>query len=103
MVELIIKKAKQSICRFQVAAIGFDRRGKVLGVTNNRPRIVKKGGGIHAEMDLIHRYRGLSKIVICRIGKGGNLLPIHPCPACLRVATKLGIQIESVKIGKQNT
>ena len=91
----LIKKAKKSHCRFKVAAIGVNGKGEVIGIKFNRYRFTRKGGGIHAEQDLIHRYGNkLKKIYICRVNKHGKQLPIEPCLSCLKIANKMRIKIE---------
>ena len=95
--QLVIKKATQSPCNHRVSAIGFDKAGNLLGTSSNRKRFSRWHGGEHAEARLIRRYRShLKTIVICRINKSGNLLPIHPCEACKSLANKFGIQIKTL-------
>ena len=99
------KKASKSPSTYKISAIGFDKKGEVLGsVTNSYcmdGRELKHFGGRHAERLLISRYGALIKlIIICRVGgvKSGNvkLLPIKPCYICQKVADKLGIKIISL-------
>jgi len=92
------KKARQSSCTYRVSAIGLNKRGEVLGSTTNRHRSIHPvKGNIHAEIALIHKYgKQLRTIIICRVGNGGDILPIHPCPNCQRIADSLGIKIETV-------
>ena len=92
------KKAQQSICKHRVSATGFDKSGNVLGSAINRPHLSKIGGGIHAEISLLRRIdvKKLHSILLCRVGKGGNLLPIHPCENCKKVLDKLGVFVYSV-------
>ena len=42
------------------------------------------------------RSKGIVKIIICRVDKTGNLLPIEPCSCCQDIADKLGIELVSV-------
>lgn len=101
LLEIAKKKARQSQCRYKVSSIGLDKNGKVLGRGMNRPRFDRKGGNVHAEMDLMVRYgQKLSTIFICRVGGDGKLLPIDPCDTCSRKADELGIKIVSFKSGK---
>ena len=95
----LINKALQSYCKFRVAALGFNRDGQCVASATNRSRFSHKGGGIHAEERLffIARRKGIVKILICRIGSGGNLLPIDPCSRCSKIAEKLNIKIETIK------
>lgn len=95
--KLLIKKARKSICRFKVSAVAFDKKGRMLGISYNNPRILAKGRGDHAEMKLMARYGDLiHSIVIMRVGKNGALLPIRPCCNCSKRAESLGIKIHSV-------
>lgn len=101
LVEKAIKKANDSCCRFKVSAIGISSKGNVLGSCINNHRFDGKGGGIHAEINLIRRFgKKLNTIIICRVGRGGDLLPIDPCDNCQKVADKMGIKIISVRNGK---
>jgi hypothetical protein len=90
------KKAAQSRCRYRVSAVAYNKRGDVIAPTSNKPRFNRKGGGFHAEAVLMRSIRGIHTIVICRVGEGGNLLPIRPCRACQKLADKLGIRLLSV-------
>jgi deoxycytidylate deaminase len=91
-------KAEQSTCKFRVAAIGLNHNGDIVAVGVNKPFRQTKGGGIHAEMEVMRyaRRRGVVKIIIGRIGRGGAFRPIDPCENCAAYAKKLGIKIESV-------
>ena len=92
-----IKKASQSPCNHQISAMGFDKHGTLIGISSNRRRFSRWNGGEHAEARLIRRYRShLKTIVICRINKSGNLLPIDPCEACKSLAMKFGIKIKTL-------
>jgi len=94
---LAIKKASQSISRFRISAIALNERGNILGTAVNRPRFDRYGGGVHAEMAILHKYNTQVKtIIICRIGNSGNILPIHPCIRCKKVLDKLGIKVYSI-------
>jgi cytidine deaminase len=91
-------KAKQSICRFKVAALGFNRDGDCVVKATNQPRFVRHGGGIHAEQRIfkVAKEKGVVAILICRVGNTGKLLPIDPCPACRKTAEDLNIRIVTV-------
>jgi cytidine deaminase len=94
---LAIKKARQSICRYKISAIGINAKGEVIGKSCNFPRFYKKCGGIHAEMNLMwQKGPALHTIFICRINKRGDILPIDPCPMCKGKADELGIKIRSI-------
>ena len=91
----MIKKASKSICKHKVAALGFDRHGRIINCKFNRPRFGRKGGGVHAELEAIKDLR-VRKVIICRINGTGKILPLHPCATCKKVLEKLGIEIQSV-------
>jgi cytidine deaminase len=61
----------------------------------NRPRFNQFGGGWHAERLVMEqaKARGIVRIIVCRVGKQGNLLPIEPCAVCQKIADKLGIKL----------
>jgi cytidine deaminase len=93
-----INKAMQSPSKYKISAIGLDHRGKVLGSTFNSLRFNRYGGGLHAEMRLIQRYRNNVKtIILCRVGRSGNILPIQPCERCAKVLTKKNITVITVE------
>lgn len=92
------KKAAQSLCVYRVSAIGLNKHGEIVGTSINKHRFPKKGGSIHAEMALMRAHgKALKTIVICRVGKGGDIHPIHPCSVCAEKARELGIKILSVE------
>lgn len=101
--QMVIAKAKkksQKLDRdlsFHVIAIGFNKKGEMLGIKSNGFGMSsRRGSGKHAERELIKRYKeNIAKIIICRFGRSGNLLPIDPCPTCQKVCDKLGIKIEA--------
>ncbi len=97
--EKLIKKAKQSPCKSRVAALGFNKKNECVISTVNKPMLLKKGGGIHAEEQIfkVARRKNITKILICRIGKSNDLLPIDPCPSCAKTAKKLNIEITTIK------
>jgi len=93
-----IKKAQQSICKHKIAAIAFDKKGNILGLSNNHPKINTPKGGDHAEQRLIRRYgSNIKTILIYRVNPSGNLLPIDPCSKCRKIANKYNIDIKSVE------
>lgn len=107
--ELLKEKASHSPCTYKVSAICFDAKGDILGhVTNSHSQfnvLDKDGRGRagtarHAERLLFSRYGQLVKtIIICRIGRSGQIRPIDPCPACQKVAAKYGAKIISLMPG----
>ena len=94
------KKAGQSPCRNRVSALGFNKNGDCVMKAFNKYRFERKGGGIHAERQIMQqaKKKGIVHILICRVGRSGNLLPIEPCSKCQKIADKLGIVISSVPI-----
>jgi hypothetical protein len=66
--------------------------------TNTPTKFGRKGGGRHAERRImsVARRKGIVRILICRVGDGGVLRPIDPCPQCQAVADKLGIAIDTI-------
>jgi len=98
LIKRAINKAKMSICRYKISAIGFDRNGKYLGSACNTQRFMHFGGGNHAEINLIRKCRSkLKTIIICRVNNNGEFLPIDPCDTCKRIADKLDIKIISIR------
>ena len=93
-----IRKANVSTCRQKIAAIAYDRKGRVLGISKNSGRFPRKGGGIHAEMAVMRKWgKKINKIIIIRTNNSGDLLPIHPCDACSSKANDLGIKIYNIQ------
>lgn len=94
----IIKKAKTSVCRYKIGAIGLNNKGEIINSSTNSPRFAHIGGSIHAEMAVMLKAGpSLSTILICRVGAGGDILPIHPCKVCAKKAKKLGITIVPIE------
>lgn len=98
--ERAIKKASQSQCKFAISAHGFNKKGELVLSKTNRQRFTRKGGGLHAELLVLSQARryGIKTIVICRVGKGGDLRPIHPCSVCQAVADKLKVKIKTIEV-----
>lgn len=107
LVSLLQEKATNSPCTYKISAVAFDRKGEILGhVTNSHSKnwnvldkcgVGRAGTAEHAERRLLQRYRDLVKtIVICRIGRSGEIRPISPCKTCLKVASKYGAKIISI-------
>jgi len=93
------QKAEQSDSKFRISAFGINRKGECVAKATNSFRFGRKGGGIHAEMKIMleARRKRIKTIIICRIGWGGDIRPIEPCPVCSEKAKELGIKIISVK------
>lgn len=95
LIKSLKSKASQSSSNFKISAFGLNAKNEIVIKTTNVPRFKK---GIHAE-ELVFRVaaqKNIKTIIICRIGKTGNLLPIDPCPSCAATAKKLGIKIISL-------
>ena len=96
--KLAIKKAQQSNCRYKISALGFNRKGDLIGTAINMNRLAKKGCSIHAEIALIKKHgRSIHTIIICRTNRAGTLLAIHPCNTCMYMAGRYGITIKTIK------
>lgn len=92
-----IKKAKKSVCRFKISAIGLNIKSEVIYISHNKPRFVRKSGGVHAEEEVIKKAGpSLYIIYIIRVNKKGSLLPIDPCPKCKELAKKYGVKINQI-------
>lgn len=91
-----IKKAGQSLCHYRIAALGFSKRGDLVCCYTNNPRFTRPGGGLHAEIRVIRSHPGVKTILLCRIGGGGALLPIHPCKNCKKVLSQAGVRVITV-------
>ncbi|HEY0088213.1 MAG TPA: hypothetical protein VGB37_05180 [Candidatus Lokiarchaeia archaeon] len=102
LIDRLKRKAAKSLCKFRVAALGFNVSNICVATSTNLSLFRHKGGGKHAEEVLFEqaKRKGITKILICRIGSGGTLLPIDPCERCSKKAKKLRIVIETVPIGK---
>ena len=84
---------------YRIAAAGFSSHGNLLGIEMNGWRelaTIRRGTGKHAEAALMKKFgtklRG-GKIYILRVGNAGDILPIHPCPCCVAMAAKAGVEI----------
>lgn len=83
--------------RYRVVAIGLDHRNSIISIKSNLPRLINRGW--HAEELLLHSTpRCLSRIIIARFGRTGDLLPIDPCEQCQRLAVKFGVRIERIQV-----
>ena len=84
-----------------VTAIAISKKGNILGTTCNNPSHVPGMRHKHAEGILMARFgKAINKILILRVGRKGNLLPIEPCEQCCKLALRLGITIESIGGGE---
>lgn len=96
--EMLTQKAKQSISKYKVSAIGLSKKGNIVGKCFNKPSVKPGNIGCHAESRLILRYgRKIKTILIYRIGLAGTPKPIDPCPMCSELARRFNIDIITVK------
>lgn|SRR5574343_930681 len=95
---LSVRVAGKSACRYKVSAIALGRGGEVLAYACNRPRFEKYHGGVHAEMAVLRKCNPLKvkTIIVTRVNKRGDVLPIEVCSRCRKVLDKLGIQARTV-------
>lgn len=97
LIKLAISKAKQSICTYRISCIGLNKRGEILGSSTNKFGRCGKGLGRHSEIELIKKYgKRIKVIILCRIGCGGDVLPIEPCKNCQKVIDKMGIKVYTI-------
>jgi cytidine deaminase len=96
--EIAKKKAEQGTLNYRVSAVGLNRKGEVIGSACNTPRFFKYGGGNHAEMNLLEKCKSKPHtIILCRIGNGGDVLPIKPCERCQKILDKYNIKVKTVE------
>lgn len=96
-IERLRRKASKSICRYRIAAIGFDMRGNPLCIKFNAPGFDRKGGGVHAEIAVIrHSPKNLYRIIIARVAANGVFLPIDPCDKCMKAMSERGIRYSTI-------
>lgn len=100
----LVRKAGRSSCRYKVSAIALDARGQVLACAFNSPRFAKIHGGEHAEIAVLKKscIDKIKNIIIARVNKRGELLPIKPCSTCAYVLSKLGIKIQTLRKREDN-
>lgn len=96
IIKRAIKKAKKSLCKYKISAIGLDNKLRVIERSFNRPRFSRFGGSVHAELQIMHNPR-VRFILICRVNSLGQLKPITPCKVCSKMAQKLGIKILDIR------
>lgn len=96
------RKAASNSSQYHLAAAGFDEKGELLSIETNsfrRDNIgTKKYSGYHVECRLLHRHgQKLHSIVLLRIGNGGDVLPIDPCPKCKAILDKVGVKVYPIR------
>lgn len=99
ILHLLKKKATQGNCLHKISALGFNHKGELVARGSNKKRFQRPQGGNHAEEEIfrVAKRKGIKTVLICRISRTGNLLPIDPCEKCASIAKKLGIKIISIK------
>ncbi len=69
----ILRAASRVRLRYKIVAVGFDHRGRIIGLATNRTRLVNRGW--HAEETLMYRSpRSLCRVVIARVNSKGAFL-----------------------------
>lgn len=97
IIKVAVKKAMQSQCCYRISALGFNKNGEILGSATNKHGKNFKGGGVHAERELIRRYgKSIHTILLCRCGGGGDILPIQCCETCQKIVDRMGIKVLTV-------
>jgi hypothetical protein len=82
-------------CRYHIVAIGIDNRDRIISLATNLPRL--KSRGLHAEERIIFNSpRSLNRILLLRVNKRGEKLPIDACDKCRKLANKRGVKIERI-------
>ena len=85
-------------CTYRVIAAGIDHRNRIIDIATNTPSKFnhRTCRSSHAEERLIRRNpQSLSRVVVIRINRQGELLPIDPCNICSKLAEKRKIKIIS--------
>jgi len=96
-IKIAMRKASKSMCHTKCAALGFNSKGDLVMKAVNRPRFSREGGGVHAEMRIMHKRPSVKTILLCRVNSRGAILPLDPCPTCANKARELGITIKTVE------
>lgn len=97
--QLLLNKSKSNhLTNYFITAAAFNKKGQLIGIENNKlnnsTNYSKHGCGIHAERELIRKYKNnIKTIILYRRGGNFNTLPIHPCPICSKLINKLNIKL----------
>lgn len=99
----MVKKGISVTNTYKVVCAAFNHHGELLGIVSNtfRNDNVKPArfAGYHAEMRAIHRWGlAIKSMIIMRIGRSGDILPIDCCPKCESVLNKLEIKVFKVRV-----
>ena len=104
-IERMRRKAATSPSQYKICCMALDSKGDVIGYTTNKFRkdniVPLLGSGLHAEAFCLAKYypMGARSLVIMRVGRAGDILPIDPCEKCQKMADKLGVKILFVMPG----
>jgi cytidine deaminase len=99
-VSIGIKKALKSTCQHKVACVIFNSKGDILGTSVNKHNGYGRGLSHHAEIEAIKKFgRSINSILLCRVNKSGDLLPIEPCNTCRKMLEKYNIKVRTIKQG----
>ncbi len=107
LLSFLKNKAKHSPCTYKISGVAISKKGNILGhCTNNHSKwqvlektpIGRAGTAEHCERKLIQKFGNrIHTIIICRIGRSGEIRPIDPCKTCAKLADKYGITIKTVQ------
>ena len=94
-----IKKALKSTCQHKVACVIFNSKGDILGTSVNKHNGYGRGLSHHAEIEAIKKFgRSIKSILLCRVNKSGELLPIEPCKTCKKILDRYDIKVRTVDV-----
>lgn len=106
--ETAIKLAKETEGRFKVAALLFDRKDNLLSIATNsyikthpmqKQYAARLGNDkkafLHAEIAALLKLKKKKayKVLLVRVNKHGDPLPIDPCPVCTLALKEHGVKI----------
>lgn len=91
------KSKKNSDVNYYITAAALNKKNELLGISNNKRNnnsCSKHGCGLHAERELIKKYKqNIKTIVLYRRGHNFDTLPIHPCKTCQKIINKMNIKV----------
>lgn len=94
IIEVAIKTASKSDCRFKVACVLVDTRGRIVatGFNHHSYNGAKMGRPtVHAEVDALNKVRKPSTNLIAFIYRK-NARKINPCVSCAKLLKSYGIK-----------
>jgi RecB family endonuclease NucS len=89
-----------SLMRYSVIALGYNTKGDFVGSATNTHRFLRPGGSIHAEMNLLRKFKCIRRVEVYRVKKDGTLVPMIICANCRKVLDKKGIRYETIHLWK---